>query len=326
MVTVQDVTDEVAANEALAFQAMHDHLTGLPNRALFLDRLNLELSHAERTGTGLAVMFLDLDRFKVINDGLGHQTGDELLKSRGRRLQAGGALGGDRGAPRAATSSRSSCTTSSGPATAAGVAKRILDVAGRAAADRRPGGGGLRKHRDRAPRRPWRRPPPLLRDADAAMYRAKEAGRARFEIFDEEQRRSVVDRLDHRGRACATAIEHGELRLHYQPMLSASRATWSGPRPWCAGSTRTRGLLQPAEFIAVAEETGLIVPLGEWVFRTAAADSRRWDGQGAPLRQRSPSTSRPGSWPARHCARSVRDALHDGGSTPRRSASRSPSR
>jgi len=280
VVTLQDVTDEVAATEALAFQAMHDHLTGLPNRALFLDRLNLELSHAERTGTGLAVMFLDLDRFKVINDGLGHQSGDELLKRVARRLK-GVIRSGETVARLGGDEFTFILHDIDGPPTAAGVAERILDVlaeplqiAGREVVVSGSIGIVLPG--------PGAQAPALLRDADAAMYRAKESGRARFEIFDEEQRRSVIDRLTIEGEL-RHGIEHGELRLHYQPIVSTSTGNVVGAEALVRWEHPTRGLLQPAEFIAVAEETGLIVPLGEWVFRTAAADCSRWDGQGGPL-------------------------------------------
>ncbi|MGA2521311.1 MAG: EAL domain-containing protein [Acidimicrobiales bacterium] len=275
--TVQDVTDEVAANEALAFQAMHDHLTGLPNRALFLDRLNLELSNATRSGSGLAVMFLDLDRFKVINDGLGHQSGDDLLRAVANRLQrvvrsgeTVARLGGDE--------FTFILHDIEGASSAAGVAERILAALAEplVVADREvvitgsigivlPNAASMAST--------------LLRDADAAMYRAKELGRSRFEIFDEEQRRAVVKRLTIEGEL-RRAIEHAELRLHYQPVVSLTSGEVLGAEALVRWEHPTRGILQPAEFIPVAEETGLIVPLGEWVFRTAAADLARWDDQG----------------------------------------------
>ncbi len=275
--TVQDVTDEVAANEALAFQAMHDHLTGLPNRALFLDRLNLELSNAARSGSGLAVMFLDLDRFKVINDGLGHQSGDDLLRAVANRLQrvvrsgeTVARLGGDE--------FTFILHDIGGASAAAGVAERILAalaeplvVGGREVVITGSIGIVLPGPDSKAAT--------LLRDADAAMYRAKELGRARFEIFDEEQRRAVVKRLTIEGEL-RHAIEHGELRLHYQPVLSLTSGDVLGAEALVRWEHPTRGILQPAEFIPVAEETGLIVPLGEWVFRTAASDLACWDGEG----------------------------------------------
>jgi diguanylate cyclase (GGDEF)-like protein/PAS domain S-box-containing protein len=188
--TVQDVTAEVAATEALAFQAMHDSLTGLPNRALFLDRLGVELAHAARSGSDLAVMFLDLDGFKVINDGMGHEAGDDVLKAIAVALlsvvRAGetvARLGGDeftfifhdiRGADKAAV-----------------VAERILDVlSAPIEVDGRmvvvTGSIGI------VLPGPGAQAATVLRHADAGMYRAKASGRARFEIFDEEQHGAVV--------------------------------------------------------------------------------------------------------------------------------------
>jgi diguanylate cyclase (GGDEF)-like protein/PAS domain S-box-containing protein len=274
--TVQDVTEEVAATGALAFQAMHDPLTKLPNRALFLDRLSVELGHAARSGSDVAVMFLDLDRFKVVNDGLGHQAGDELLKTVAVRLRAVvragetvARLGGDEftfifhevdGATAAAT-----------------LAERILvalakpmEIEGREVVVTGSIGIVLPA--------PGAQASEVLRDADAGMYRAKESGRARFEIFDEEQRRVVVDRLTIEGEL-RRGIEQGEMRLYYQPLIVPSTGRVLGAEALVRWEHPTRGILAPEEFVPVAEETGLIVALGEWVFRTAAADCARWDRQ-----------------------------------------------
>ncbi len=272
--TVQDVTDEVAATEALAFQAMHDSLTGLPNRALFLDRLSLELASSARSGSDLAVMFLDLDRFKVVNDGLGHEAGDELLKAVAVRL-----LGEVRAGETVARLGGDEFTfifhDVDGPTTAAAVAQRILgvldaplNVGGSVGVVTGsigivlPAAGALADA--------------VLRDADAGMYRAKEAGRSRFEIFDEDQRRAVVARLTIENEL-RLGIERGELRLYYQPFVSPSTGSVIGAEALVRWAHPTRGLLFPDEFVSVAEETGLIVALGEWVFKTAAADCARWD-------------------------------------------------
>ncbi len=184
VVTVQDVTEEVAATEALAYQAMHDSLTGLPNRALFLDRLSMELGHAARSGSDLAVMFLDLDGFKVVNDGMGHQAGDELLQAVAARflgvVRAGetvARLGGDeftfifhdvRGAERATEIANRILGTLSEPIEIHG---RTMVVTGSIGIVL-PGPGAQASA--------------VLRDADIGMYRAKESGRARFEMFDEQ--------------------------------------------------------------------------------------------------------------------------------------------
>jgi diguanylate cyclase (GGDEF)-like protein/PAS domain S-box-containing protein len=300
VITVQDVTDEVAATEALAFQAMHDSLTGLPNRALFLDRLTLELASAARSGSDLAVMFMDLDRFKDVNDGLGHQAGDELLKAVAVRLldvvRAGetvARLGGDE--------FTFIFHDVDGPTKAATVAQRILavfdepiDVGGSTVVVTGSIGIVLPATGAQADA--------VLRDADAGMYRAKEAGRSRFEIFDEAQRRAVVARLTIESEL-RHGIEGGELRLYYQPLVAPSTGSVIGAEALVRWAHPTRGLLYPDEFVPVAEDTGLIVGLGEWVFKTAAADCARWgrDLQ-APSSRSWPSTSPPGSWRVHCCA------------------------
>jgi diguanylate cyclase (GGDEF)-like protein/PAS domain S-box-containing protein len=274
VITVQDVTDEVAATEALAFQAMHDSLTGLPNRALFLDRLGHELASAARSGSDLAVMFMDLDRFKVVNDGLGHQAGDELLKAVAVRLR-GVVRAGETVARLGGDEFTFIFHDVDGPSQAAAVAQRILavfdepiDIGGSGVVVTGSIGIVLPG--------PGAQADAVLRDADAGMYRAKEAGRSRFEIFDEEQRRAVVARLTIESEL-RHGIEHGELRLHYQPLVSPATGSVIGAEALVRWAHPTRGLLYPDEFVPVAEDTGLIVALGEWVFRTAAADCARWD-------------------------------------------------
>jgi len=278
--TVEDVTEEIAAQQALSFQALHDPLTALPNRALFLDRLTLELSGAQRSRSGVAVMFLDLDRFKVVNDGLGHQAGDELLRAvadRFRRVVRSGEtvarLGGDE--------FTFIFRDISDAGAAVAVANRILHVL----AD--PfvilsrevvisGSIGI------VLPAPDAQAVSVLSDADAAMYRAKEAGRARFEIFDEEQRRSLVTRVEVE-LELRQAIERGEFRVHYQPLVSLSTGRVVGAEALVRWEHRERGLLLPDEFIPVAEESGLIVPLGEWLFTTVAAQAGAWSRTaGAP--------------------------------------------
>ena len=190
VVTVQDVTEEVAASKALVFQAMHDSLTGLPNRALFLDRLSVELAHSARSGSDLAVMFLDLDGFKVINDGMGHQAGDELLQAVAARL-TGVIRSGETVARLGGDEFTFIFHDVHGAAKAASVAARILDAlsAPIALGDREvvvTASIGV------VLPAPGAQADVVLRHADAGMYRAKQAGRARFEIFDEEQHKVVV--------------------------------------------------------------------------------------------------------------------------------------
>jgi diguanylate cyclase (GGDEF)-like protein/PAS domain S-box-containing protein len=184
VVTVQDVTEEVAATEALAYQAMHDSLTGLPNRVLFLDRLSMELGHSARSGRDLAVMFLDLDGFKVVNDAMGHQAGDELLQA-----VAGRFLGVVRAGETVARMGGDEFTfifhDVRGPEKATEIADRILgalsepiEIHGRTMVVTGSIGIVLPG--------PGAQAAAVLHDADVGMYRAKESGRARFEMFDEQ--------------------------------------------------------------------------------------------------------------------------------------------
>jgi diguanylate cyclase (GGDEF)-like protein len=219
-------------------------------------------------------MFMDLDRFKVVNDGLGHQAGDELLKAVAVRLR-GVVRAGETVARLGGDEFTFIFHDVDGPSQAAAVAQRILavfdepiDIGGSGVVVTGSIGIVLPG--------PGAQADAVLRDADAGMYRAKEAGRSRFEIFDEEQRRAVVARLTIESEL-RHGIEHGELRLHYQPLVSPATGSVIGAEALVRWAHPTRGLLYPDEFVPVAEDTGLIVALGEWVFRTAAADCARWD-------------------------------------------------
>ena len=323
--TVQDVTEEVAATEALAFQAMHDSLTGLPNRALFLDRLGVELSHAARTGSDLAVMFLDLDRFKVVNDGLGHHVGDELLKAVSVRLldvvRAGetvARLGGDEftfifhdvdGVTRAAVVAQRILDALQEPITIEGSEVVVTGSIGIVL----PGPGAEAAT--------------VLRDADAGMYRAKETGRARFEIFDEDQRRAVVARL-----AIENDLRHGigrgELRLYYQPLVidldrvpARCRGTGALGAPHSRAPVprrvrvrrRRNGPHRGARRMGVPDRGGGLRSVGPRPARP-------------PVRRSWPSTCPPDSWRAPRCARWFAAHCAAKASIPPDSVSRSPSR
>jgi diguanylate cyclase (GGDEF)-like protein/PAS domain S-box-containing protein len=258
----------------LAHQAQHDALTGLPNRTMLIERLSASLDGPAPAGTGLLVVFLDLDRLKIVNDSLGHEVGDELLVTIAQRLRAAvpasdvvARFGGDEFVvltPR-----------TDAPDQAADVAELVLAViAEPVVLDSRlitPSGSvGV------VLARPGDNATDVLRDADIAMYRAKHRGGSGYEIFDVHMRQRAFDRLD-----LESQIRHGlttgEFRVFYQPVVDLTRADllvgfealvrWEHPE---------RGLLAPAAFIELAEETGLIVPLGEWVLRTAAATVRSW--------------------------------------------------
>jgi len=281
---VEDVTERRALRERLAYAAIHDPLTTLPNRVLFMDRLETSLSRAARQGRQVAVIFLDLDRFKLVNDGMGHAAGDRLLETVAQRLQrimrpsdTVARFGGDEFVVM--------CDEITDASVAVEIAERLMEALspaislaeGETFVTASLGLALSGGDRDTAAS--------LLRDADTAMYMAKERGRARIEVFEPKSHAMVLDRMRIRNELHG-AVERGEFRVYYQPIveLSTGRVTcvesllrWQHPE---------RGLLHPGEFLTMAEESGLITPIGAWVLeescRQAVAwtEERRRDGLG----------------------------------------------
>ena len=267
----------------LSYQAQHDPLTDLPNRTLFLEFLELALARARRREDTFAVLFLDLDRFKVVNDSLGHDAGDELLVALGRRLR-----GVVRPSDTVARFGGDEFTVLCDDLPSANARERACDVAARLL---------------KIIRRPFlldgeeqflsasigiavagpetEGPEGLLRDADAAMYRAKERGKDRLELFDELMRETARERHETEN-ALHRALERGELRVHYQPVVSLHDGTCIGAEALVRWAHPDRGLLVPAQFIDLAEETGLIVPVGRWVIEEACRRSREWRAEHGP--------------------------------------------
>jgi len=270
----RDISDRKQAELELSHLALHDTLTGLPNRALFLDRLGLALRRTERRSGSVAVLFGDLDRFKVVNDSLGHDAGDRLLVDVAGRIGAAlrpadtvARFGGDE--------FTILCEDIAGEIEAATIAQRIVDVF-RDPFVLEDGEVFLATSLGIAiARGPGDRAEDLIRDADAAMYRAKERGKGRYEIFDEAMRADAVARLETES-ALRRALERGELRLHYQPEIDLATGATSGFEALVRWEHPLRGLLGPAAFIPLAEETGLIVGIGEWVLREACTEAARW--------------------------------------------------
>ncbi len=272
--TCQDVSERKNLELQLTHQAFHDALTGLPNRALFADRVTHAVSRRHSAPHSLAVMLIDLDDFKTVNDTLGHPAGDELLREASRRLEAAirpadtvARFGGDEFAVLLEDASDTSATIA--------VADRIL------AALQRPvvahgrqvtlsGSLGIAMNATS-----FETADELMRNADVAMYRAKASGKRRRELFDPEMYAAAMDRLELKDDL-QQAVKRGQLRLHYQPIVDLATGTVTGVEALVRWQHHSRGLLAPKAFIQLAEETGLIDGIGRWVLRQACEQATRW--------------------------------------------------
>ncbi|MGH3087681.1 MAG: EAL domain-containing protein, partial [Rubrobacteraceae bacterium] len=270
-----DITARRDLERELEHRAFHDPLTGLANRSLCMDRLSQALKRAARRGCPAALLFMDLDDFKVVNDSLGHDTGDELLievAARLRRCLRPGdtlaRLGGDEFVV---------LIEDTGLDGAIRVANRVAELLeppfflGEQGHERfvtvsigiTVAGGGERRAED------------LLREADLAMYRAKEEGKSHYEVFDSEMSARVLGRLEMED-SLRRALDHGQLEVHYQPVVSLSTGGIVGVEALVRWKHPERGLVYPADFIPLAEETGLIIPLGRRVIEESCRQLAKW--------------------------------------------------
>jgi diguanylate cyclase (GGDEF)-like protein/PAS domain S-box-containing protein len=278
----RDVTDRTRLEEQLRHEAFHDPLTGLANRALFSDRVAHALMRRRRPDDRAAVLFIDLDDFKVVNDSLGHAAGDLLLTAVAERLRA--CLRGQDTAARLGGDEFGVLLEDSGEQEASEVAARLLAALGQPftlearQVFAQASIGIAMQPLGFAPGSATT-PDELLRNADAAMYTAKARGKARFEFFQAEMHVEAMRRLDLRSRLDA-ALADGAFILRYQPVVDLA----SGRTVGCEALVRWRqddgSLLGPADFIPVAEDSGFIVPLGRWVLEQACRDGVTWQGTG----------------------------------------------
>ncbi|HVN99733.1 MAG TPA: EAL domain-containing protein [Steroidobacteraceae bacterium] len=277
--TLEDITDRRVYQAQIERQANYDALTGLANRTLLNARLHQAISGAAERGGGIAVVFIDLDQFKFINDTYGHALGDGLLQSMADRLR--------------------SCVRDSDTVARQGGDEFVLLLQGY----RPPDLAGVVQRLHAAIALPWRSgrrefhvtssigvavypgdgdsADVLLRNADAAMYKAKENGRNAVQFFTAELNHALVERLDIEHRLRGALARH-QFLLHYQPRIDMDTGRVAGAEALLRWRVPQRGLVSPARFISVAEDTGLIVPIGRWVLHTACAQARAWQEAGLP--------------------------------------------
>jgi diguanylate cyclase (GGDEF)-like protein/PAS domain S-box-containing protein len=272
----RDISERRRAEEQIEYQAYHDALTGLPNRLLFRDRLTIALAHAKRQQTPLAVMFLDLDRFKFVNDTLGHSLGDEMLRAIAVRIQ-NVLREGDTIARMGGDEFTVLLTDLRDVSDAAKIAQKLLEAVGQPVRVEghelyvttsigiavHPGDGDTAEM--------------LLKSADSAMYRAKELGRNSYQLCTPAMNVRAAERLSVEN-SLRRALDRDELRLYFQSLIDLRTRRVVGKEALLRWNRPGHGIVAPATFIGIAEETRMIIPIGEWVLREACRQAREWGG------------------------------------------------
>src|SRR6202158_6125871 len=280
VIVFHDVSAAQAMSLQMTYSAQHDLVTNLPNRLLLNDRVSQAIALARRQNRPVAVIFLDLDRSKYINDSLGHATGDKLLQSVSKRLLAGvrrsdtvSRQGGDEfvillseiAYPEvAATSARKILLSLSSPHSIDG---KDLDIDGSIGISVYPEDGEDAET--------------LIKNADTAMYHAKERGRNNFQFFKAEMNLKAVERQSLEG-SLRRALEREEFLLHYQPKVNLDTGEITGVEALIRWQHPDRGLVPPSQFVPIAEDCGLILQIGRWVLREACRQARAWQNAGLP--------------------------------------------
>ncbi len=275
-----DITEKKSSQARIEYMSHHDALTGLPNRLLFRERFDLALAYAQRTGNKVALLCIDVDRFKAINDSLGHAVGDDLLRSVAKRLrdcirdtdtlsrQGGdeflvvlGAMKDDEAASQVADKMMAAV------ARPFQVQSHELSISLSVGIAVYPSDGSDYET--------------LLKMADTAMYHAKETGRNAYRFFDQRMNSNAAERLE-TANGLRRALARNEFRLHYQPQVDIASGRVIGVEALIRWQNPEAGLISPAQFIPVAEDSGLIVPIGEWVINEACRQAIAWQAAGGP--------------------------------------------
>jgi len=271
----RDIRARLAIEEKVSYLAQFDALTGLPNRNLFQDRLTQAMALAKRNDWPMAVLFIDLDRFKLVNDTLGHAAGDKLLKDAAERLRSCvrasdtvGRLGGDEFA---------AILSELGKAGDAGLVAQKIMTSSNGLRSGREGNLCDRERRGSRCIRPTATTPKrFVVNADAAMYRAKQQGRNNYQYFTRDMNERALQRVQMEA-ALRRALEREEFRLFYQPKADLVTGKICGFEALLRWQHPDKGMILPGDFIPVLEETGLIVQAGEWVLRTACVQIKAWE-------------------------------------------------